>query len=182
MNSFSLQCLDNNPEDLVQMIETGIANGGAPVPSAADAASVSRFDSIDHNWMMSGDSRMNNDGGSSFSSRASSVVAAPQQSQPPLVTAETDRALLFDKPRRQYENSDSLVEKFTILLNFCIEDIEAFCGDVRAMKQEDGGRTLDDLQAVDFTKIFQKFKLAFNFLVSAVQKETNISCTCRLSK
>ena len=145
------------------MIENGIANGGAPAAPATDAESVS----LDNNWMMNGRGG-NNRPPSSFSSQ-SSVVAAPAAAAAaavPLVTSETGRALLFDKPRRQYENSDSLVEKFTILLNFCIEDIEAFCADVRAIKQgEAGQRTMDDLQAVDFTKIFQKFKLAFNFLV-----------------
>ena len=36
-------------------------------------------------------------------------------------------SLGFDKPSFVYDHSDDQVEKDTILLNYCIDDIEAMC-------------------------------------------------------
>jgi hypothetical protein len=90
----------------------------------------------------------------------------------PLVTQDSDKTLFLDRPRRQYESSDNPIEKYTILLNFCIDDIEKFCADVKVMQQRPMMTIMlprnVDLQAHDFVRIFQKFKLAFNLLVSNV--------------
>ncbi len=60
---------------------------------------------------------------------------------------------------------NSYIERFTVLLNLCIEDVEHFCAEVREIRgNERPGVTMEDLQATDFTQIFQKFKLSFNLL------------------
>lgn len=60
-----------------------------------------------------------------------------------------------NNPRDQYMASDDPVQRFTILLNYCIEDIERFCAHVRALS-EDGDRIDDNLGPVAFNDEFPK--------------------------
>ena len=78
----------------------------------------------------------------------------------PVKTAET---LGFEKPSFVYLRTDDPIQKDTILLNYCIGDIEKFKGEIEAAKS---GYAKTDFQATDFVGIFQKFKLSFNILVS----------------
>ncbi len=132
------------------MIEDGPPPAAPPSVAGAHAAPYyGRNDSIDNNWFASED-------------RRSSVVNGG--------AGHADRApyskMLDPGQRRLYETTDDYVEKFTILLNFCIEDIEGFCAEVREIKQgERPGVKLQDIQATNFTQMFQKFKLSFNLLV-----------------
>jgi hypothetical protein len=77
----------------------------------------------------------------------------------PVKTAET---LGFEKPSFIYSRSEDPIQKDTILLNYCIGDIEKFRGDIESSKS---GLSNNDFQATDFFGIFQKFKLSFNLLV-----------------
>lgn len=64
------------------------------------------------------------------------------------------------------------MQKDTILLNYCIDDIERFCAELKLQKSAgEAEEAMMDRQwklrgprAIDFVNIFQKFKLAFNLL------------------
>ncbi len=127
------------------MIEDGIS---------ASMGGSNRANSLDNNW---------------FSGGAPNGVDAGG----PIHRRDQHRRL-DPKTRRLYEGSDDMVERFTVLINLCIEDIEYFCSDVREIKAaadagggapRPGAPRMEDLQATDFTQIFQKFKLSFNLLV-----------------
>ena len=97
-------------------------------------------------------------------------------------------SLGFDKPSFVYDHSDDQAERDTILLNYCIDDIEAMCKannipyglffncllpqDLRESRSAAAGspgsmmRLVEDYKATEFISIFQKFKLAFNLLVN----------------
>ena len=151
-----LQCLDSDPKDLVEMIRDQVNPPNY---------SKERKNSLDNNWMMSD---------------AESVRSANQSraaGERPL--QNTGNFIVpLDKPREQYKISDDPVEKFTILLNYCIADIERFCADVRFIKAKRGkvANGTEEFRATDFIGIFQKFKLAFNLLVRSVKYEKN-SCS-----
>lgn len=85
------------------------------------------------------------------------------------VTNQTAGALGFERPSFQYSISEDPVQKDTILLNYCIDDIERFRAEIRAKHFPDEvlgkSRRLSEPRAIDFVNIFQKFKLAFNLLV-----------------
>ena len=49
------------------------------------------------------------------------------KSQVPKLPERKPESLGFDKPSFVYDHSDDQVEKDTILLNYCIDDIEAMC-------------------------------------------------------
>ena len=89
----------------------------------------------------------------------------PQRKSPlplvvdPVRTAET---LGFEKPSFLFARTDDPVQRDTILLNYCIGDIERFRGEIESAKS---GFSKHDFQATDFFGIFQKFKLTFNLLV-----------------
>jgi len=78
----------------------------------------------------------------------------------PVKTAET---LGLEKPSFIYARTEDPIQKDTILLNYCINDIEKFRGEVEASK---AGYSNNDFRATDFIGTFQKFKLSFNLLVS----------------
>ena len=65
------------------------------------------------------------------------------------------------------------MQKDTILLNYCIDDIETMCRQLRESRSGVGSdgpvRMLEDYKATDFISMFQKFKLAFNLLVSQLK-------------
>lgn len=88
------------------------------------------------------------------------------------MTDQTAEALGFEKPSFQYGISEDPVQKDTILLNYCIDDIERFCAEIRAkhLPEEIIGksrsRKMTEPRAIDFVNIFQKFKMSFNLLVS----------------
>lgn len=86
-----------------------------------------------------------------------------------IVTNQTAGALGFDRPSFQYGISEDPVQKDTILLNYCIDDIERFYTEIRGKHLQDdsygNSRKLSEPRAIDFINIFQKFKLAFNLLV-----------------
>ena len=134
------------------MIETGINPA---------AAAYNRNNSLDNNWFS--DER--------HSRRGSVLAPAANGYDDGRRGLSPDRGgggmkLLDTGARRLYESSDNLIERFTVLLNLCIEDIEHFCAEVREIRgNERPGVTMEDLQATDFTQIFQKFKLSFNLLV-----------------
>ena len=79
----------------------------------------------------------------------------------PVKTAET---LGFEKPSFVYARTEDPIRKDTILLNYCIGDIEKFRGEIEASKSEFSN---PDFRATDFVGTFQKFKLTFNLLVSS---------------
>lgn len=90
----------------------------------------------------------------------------------PLVTSETVNMVGHAKPQFQYNTTSDPVDKKTILLNACIDDIERFCGEVEVIRENrenirQGHEHVkkEDFRASDFVKIFQKFKLTFNLLV-----------------
>ena len=80
------------------------------------------------------------------------------------VTEQTAEALGFQKPSYLYRISEDPVQKDTILLNYCMDDIERFYTDLRCIDDEAQGRQTEK-SATDFVNIFQKFKLAFNLMV-----------------
>ena len=88
----------------------------------------------------------------------------------PAISRRKPESLGFDKPSFVYDHSEDQIQKDTILLNYCIDDIESLCSDLRASRagigREGPSKTLEDYKATDFISIFQKFKLAFNLLVS----------------
>ena len=82
-------------------------------------------------------------------------------------------SLGFDRPSFVYDHSEDQMQKDTILLNYCIDDIETMCRSLRESRSGVGSngpvRMLEDYKATDFISIFQKFKLAFNLLVSQLE-------------
>lgn len=100
-------------------------------------------------------------------------------------------SLGFDKPSFVYDHSDDQAERDTILLNYCIDDIEAMCKaknipselflncpmsqELRESRSAAAGspgslmRLVEDYKATEFISIFQKFKLAFNLLVDKLK-------------
>ena len=91
------------------------------------------------------------------------------------VTDQTAGALGFDRPSFQYGISEDPVQKDSIMLNYCIDDIEKFCSDIRAkdLPPEIMHRRPSEKSASDFVNIFQKFKLSFNLLVRRKKMEYN---------
>ena len=86
-----------------------------------------------------------------------------------LVTDQTAGALGFERPSFQYSISEDPVQKDNILLNYCIDDIERFCAELKLHKLQGveyrQSQRHNEPRAIDFVNIFQKFKLAFNLLV-----------------
>ena len=85
------------------------------------------------------------------------------------VTDQTAGALGFERPSFQFSISEDPVQKDTILLNYCIDDIERFAAEIRLKhfpEEISDKRKSSEPRAIDFVNIFQKFKLAFNLLVS----------------
>ena len=65
------------------------------------------------------------------------------------------------------------MQKDTILLNYCIDDIERFAAEIRLKhfpEEIKDKRKSTEPRAIDFVNIFQKFKLAFNLLVRLQKK------------
>ena len=63
------------------------------------------------------------------------------------------------------------VQKDTILLNYCIGDIETLCTELKKSRKkawDNSSRNIESYKATEFLSIFQKFKLALNLLVSAM--------------
>ena len=91
----------------------------------------------------------------------------------PEIANRKPESLGFDRPSFVYDHSEDQMQKDTILLNYCIDDIETICRDLRESRggvETDGPvRMLEDYKATDFISIFQKFKLAFNLLVSHIK-------------
>ena len=84
------------------------------------------------------------------------------------VTDQTAGALGFERPSFQFSISEDPVQKDTILLNYCIDDIERFAAEIRLKhfpEEIKDKRKSTEPRAIDFVNIFQKFKLAFNLLV-----------------
>ena len=84
------------------------------------------------------------------------------------VTDQTAGALGFERPSFQFSISEDPVQKDTILLNYCIDDIERFAAEIRRKhfpEEINDRRKSSEPRAIDFVNIFQKFKLAFNLLV-----------------
>ena len=50
------------------------------------------------------------------------------------VTDQTAGALGFERPSFQYSISEDPVQKDNILLNYCIDDIERFCAELKLHK------------------------------------------------
>ena len=88
------------------------------------------------------------------------------------VTDQTAGALGFERPSFQFSISEDPVQKDTILLNYCIDDIERFAAEIRLKhfpEEINDRRKSSEPRAIDFVNIFQKFKLAFNLLVSLLR-------------
>ena len=89
------------------------------------------------------------------------------------VTDQTAGALGFERPSFQFSISEDPVQKDTILLNYCIDDIERFAAEIRLKhfpEEIKDKRKSTEPRAIDFVNIFQKFKLAFNLLVRLQKK------------
>ena len=106
--------------------------------------------------------------------------------QVPKLPERKPESLGFDKPSFVYDHSDDQVERDTILLNYCIDDIENLTKviltscqgydsdeqDLRESRTAASGspgsmvRLVEDYKASEFISTFQKFKLAFNLLVT----------------
>jgi len=159
---FAFQCVNCEPQMLVERIlELTGDTLGPPPPSNGSAT----FASV-HRRASSTASSMFGSVSSPREGNARKPLAFPSP-RVPEVAARTEESLGFDKPSFVFDHSEDPIQKDTILLNYCIDDIEAKCRKLResrAQVSEGGLGALEDYQATDFISIFQKVKLALNLL------------------
>ncbi|TRY75328.1 hypothetical protein TCAL_08322 [Tigriopus californicus] len=162
----AVQCLDSDPSDLVESITNFTSPLGHSVPSLMTQKSQN---SLDINWKTEPNDQpiiakppIVHSSGGPFNGFPPVV---------PLITSDTANMVGHAKPQFQYNTTTDPVEKKTILLNACIDDIERFCGEVEIIRENrqnirQGHEHVkrEDFRASDFVKIFQKFKLTFNLL------------------
>jgi len=165
---FAVQCHSIAPQDLVEKLLYFSDQMRSRVPSAASIPSLvnspTNFATV-HGKLSSASSLR----GSISSQREQYRKPIPFQSPKlPAISRRKPESLGFDKPSFVYDHSEDQIQKDTILLNYCIDDIESLCSDLRASRagigREGPPKTLEDYKATDFISIFQKFKLAFNLL------------------
>jgi len=175
----ALQCLEpNDPTELVERLLLLSGEIRSRKESAATMPSLygetGNFASV-HRRMSSTSSFQPDGEGTLRSGREQFRKPIPFQSpRVPDMVARSPDSLGFDKPSFLYDHSQDPVQKDTILLNYCIDDIENLCMELREARaalspegseQPPGStRPLNSFIATEFTSTFQKFKLAFNLL------------------
>jgi len=164
---FAVQCHNCPPQHLVEKMLEFSHQMRSRAPSATSFPSMyspTTFATV--HGKMSANSSLR---GSVSSQRDQYRKPIPFQSPKlPEIAARKPESLGFDRPSFVYDHSEDQMQKDTILLNYCIDDIETMCRDLRESRSgvgRDGPvRMLEDYKATDFISIFQKFKLAFNLL------------------
>jgi len=168
---FAFQCYNAEPEDVVERILQLTDNLRSRAPSAVSFPSnPSTFSPSSFATVHGKISAASSLRGSITSNREH--YRKPIPFQVPKLPETRPESLGFDKPSFVYDHSDDQQQKDLILLNYCIDDIEAMCKDLRyarsSVGETDNGLSLEKLQeqykATDFITVFQKFKLAFNLL------------------
>jgi len=162
---FAVQCYSSLPEDVVERILEVTDNVRSKAPSAVSfpsSFSPTNFATV-HGKISAASSLR----GSITSNR--DHFRKPIPFQVPKLPDRKPENLGFDKPSFVYDHSEDQQQKDTILLNYCIDDIEAMCKDLRYSRSAVGSpnslaKMMEEYRATDFISIFQKFKLAFNLL------------------
>jgi len=168
---FAIQCHSAEPEDVVEKLLEMTENIRSQTPSA-----ISFPSSFSPASFATVHGKMSSVPASPASSLRGSVASSrehyrkPIPFQVPKLPERKPESLGFDKPSFVYDHSDDQVERDTILLNYCIDDIEAMCKELRESRSAAAGspgsmmKLMEDYKATEFISIFQKFKLAFNLL------------------
>ncbi|XP_023339867.1 epidermal growth factor receptor kinase substrate 8 isoform X1 [Eurytemora carolleeae] len=154
----AIQCLNDEPQDVVErLIELcGLEKGGRQ--RRMSDVSVSSFASVH---------RRSASAVSNYSQPEAEQRKPPLPIKSPTISQNLARTESFglDRPSFLYDHSDDPVQKDTILLNYCTDDIEKLCRELRNSRDDvPGARVIDSFRATEFTSVFQKIKLAFNLL------------------
>jgi len=161
---FAVQCHNVQPTHLVEKLLYFSHQTRSRAPSASSFPSATAFATV-HGKISAASSLR----GSISSQREQYRKPIPFQSPKlPEIASRKPESLGFDRPSFVYDHSEDQMQKDTILLNYCIDDIETLCRDLRESRsgigREGPAKMLEDYKATDFISIFQKFKLAFNLL------------------
>jgi len=164
---FAVQCLNSDPnilvEKLVDLSDNASVSALSQPMGSGRSPSLATFASVHRRPSSNGSSVF----GSVSSQRDSPRKSLPFQSPKLPDSAGTAESLGFDKPSFVYDHSEDPIQKDTILLNYCIDDIETKCRNLRESRgQVSAGvvTAMEEYQASDFIYVFQKVKLAFNLL------------------
>lgn len=173
----ALQCLDSQPTDLVERLLDLSDEIRSRKQSAVTMPSMygegPAFASVHRRMSSSASSLVHlngEEGGSVSSVQEQFRKPIPFQSpRVPEMMASANESLGFDRPSFVYDHTEDVVQKDTILLNYCIDDIETVCRELRASRadienEEGTSKIISDYRATEFISVFQKVKLAFNLL------------------
>jgi len=152
----AVQCLRSDPHDLVEKLLQ--LNGRQRTERRMSSSSISSFASVHRRGPSSS---LSNQGSDTPRNRT------PVPIKSPVIAAAVTRTESFglDRPSFIYDRSEDQAQKDTILLNYCTNDIEKLCRELKSSrKQEEDSRSIHSFRATEFTSAFQKVKLAFNLL------------------